>query len=145
MWLEIFSNNILWATLSSWFIAQTIKIILNIVKKKKFDFFWLLTTGGMPSAHASSVATLATSVGLKAGFSSPLFALSVIFALIAMFDAQTWRRSVGIQARILNNIMEDVYAGRKVKEERLRELIGHTPIEVLIGAIMGILVAFIFY
>jgi acid phosphatase family membrane protein YuiD len=99
----------------------------------------------MPSAHAASVATLATAVGLKEGFSSSLFALSAIVALIAMFDAQTWRRSIGIQARILNNIMDDVYAGRKVEEEKLRELIGHTPIEVFVGGLLGILVAFALY
>ncbi|MFC1514838.1 divergent PAP2 family protein [Candidatus Omnitrophota bacterium] len=142
---QILSNTILWATLTSWFIAQMIKIVLNTVKYRKFYFSWILTTGGMPSAHAASVTTLATAIGLKEGFSTPMFALSAIVALIAMFDAHTWRRSIGTQARILNTIMDDVYAGRKVAEEKLRELIGHTPVEVFVGGLLGILVAFVFY
>ena len=145
MWEGLISNRILWTTLFSWFIAQAIKIVLNTVRQKKFYFSWLITTGGMPSAHAASVVTLATAIGLKEGFSSGLFALSAIVALIAMFDAQTWRRSIGIQARILNTIMDDVYAGRKIEEEKLRELIGHTPIEVFVGGLLGMLVAFAFY
>lgn len=145
MWNQVLSNTVLWVTLTSWFIAQLIKIVLNVVRYKKFYFSWLLTTGGMPSAHAASVTTLATAIGLKYDFSSGLFALSAIVALIAMFDAQTWRRSIGTQARILNNIMDDVYAGRKVEEEKLRELIGHTPIEVFVGGLLGILVAFALY
>ncbi|MBN2120601.1 MAG: divergent PAP2 family protein [Candidatus Omnitrophica bacterium] len=145
MWGQIFSNRVLWATLLSWFVAQAIKIILNVVRYRKFYFSWLITTGGMPSSHAASVSTLAASIGLHEGFSSSIFALSAIVALIAMFDAQTWRRSIGTQAKILNNIMDDVYAGRKVEEEKLRELIGHTPVEVLVGCILGILVAFAFY
>lgn len=99
----------------------------------------------MPSAHSASVSTLATYLGLKEGFDSGIFALSVIIALIAMFDAQTWRRSIGAQARILNTIMEDAFKGRKLEQKRLKELIGHTPVEVFVGAILGILVAFIFY
>ena len=145
MWGQLFSNRILWATLFSWIIAQAIKIVFNAIREKKFNFSWVITTGGMPSAHAASVATLATYIGLKTGFSSALFALSAIVALVAMFDAQTWRRSIGAQAKILNTIVEDAYAGRKVEEKKLRELIGHTPVEVFIGAVLGILVAFVFF
>ena len=145
MWEELFSNRIIWATLYSWLIAQAIKICLNVIREKRFNFSWVITTGGMPSAHSASVASLATYIGLKQGFDSEIFAVSVIIALIAMFDAQTWRRSIGAQAKILNTIMEDVYRGRKFEQSRLKELIGHTPIEVFVGAILGILVAFIFY
>jgi len=145
MWNQVLSNTILWTTLLSWFIAQAIKIVLNVVRHKKFYFSWLITTGGMPSAHAASVTTLSTSIGLKEGFASGLFALSAIVALIAMFDAQTWRRSIGTQAKILNTIMDDVYAGRRVEEEKLRELIGHTPVEVFVGGLLGVLVALALY
>jgi len=144
MWSQLISNSILWATLFSWLIAQAIKIIFNVIREKRFNFSWVITTGGMPSAHAASVSTLATYIGLKLSFSSALFALSAIVALIAMFDAQTWRRSIGTQAKILNAIVDDVYAGRKVEEKKLRELIGHTPIEVFVGAVLGILIAFVF-
>jgi len=144
MWKEIFSNRIISATLISWFIAQSIKIIFNVVREKKFSFVWLLSTGGMPSAHAASVSCLSVSIGIKQGFSSSLFAFSVIFALIVMFDAQTWRRSIGVQARILNNIVDDLYSGRQIEEKKLRELIGHTPVEVFVGALLGVLTAIIF-
>lgn len=132
-------------TFYSWLIAQAIKICLNVMREKRFNFSWLITTGGMPSAHSAGVSGLATYIGLKQGFSSEIFAVSVVIALIAMFDAQTWRRSIGAQAKILNTIMEDVYQGRKPEQSRLKELIGHTPVEVFVGAILGILVAFIFY
>jgi len=145
VWRELFSNRIIWVTFYSWLIAQAIKICLNVMREKRFNFSWLITTGGMPSAHSAGVSGLATYIGLKQGFSSEIFAVSVVIALIAMFDAQTWRRSIGAQAKILNTIMEDVYQGRKPEQSRLKELIGHTPVEVFVGAILGILVAFIFY
>ncbi len=142
---QLLANELIWATLTSWFVAQAIKIILNVVKYRKFNFFWVITTGGMPSAHASSVACLSVYIGLVKGFSSILFGFSVVFALMVMFDAQTWRRSIGIQARILNNVIDDIYAGRKIPEERIREFLGHTPVEVFIGCVLGILVALAFY
>ena len=141
----MFSNKVLWATITSWVIAQSIKIILGFVKKKKIDFSWFITTGGMPSSHAAGVSTLAVCIGFSQGFASPIFALAVIFAFITMFDAQTSRRSVGVQAKILNLIMEDIYAGRKVSDRKLKELIGHTPVEVLAGGVLGIIIAVIFY
>ncbi len=145
MWIQIFENSVLWATLASWLIAQSTKIFFNVVKKKRFDFYWIIRTGGMPSAHAASVTCLAVSIGLAKGFSSVMFAFAVIFALIVMFDAQTWRRSIGTQARILNNMIDDIHAGRKVPEEKVKEFFGHTPIEVFVGAVLGLLVAIIFY
>ena len=135
----------MWITLFSWLIAQSIKIAFNIIREKRFNFSWIITTGGLPSSHAASVTTLATCLGLKEGFASGLFALSAVFALVTMFDAQTWRRSIGFQAKILNTITDDIYAGRKVEEEKLRELIGHTPTEVFIGALLGASMAFAFY
>jgi len=143
--LDIFRNKPLWLTILSWAIAQGIKVVLGLVKEKKFNFYWVLRTGGMPSAHSAAVSSLAVSVGKETGFASPLFAIVALFALITMFDAQTWRRSIGVQARILNRMMEDIQEGGKVREERLRELVGHTPFEVFVGASIGILVSFIFY
>lgn len=142
---EFLANRILMVTILSWVLVQFIKIILNVLREKKFDFFWLVTPGGMPSSHAAGVSSLATLIGLEKGFSSSLFAFSAVFAFITMFDAQTARRSIGRQARILNNMMEDLYAGRKIKEEKLRDLIGHTPVEVLVGAFLGIMIGFLFY
>jgi len=127
--------------LAAWFIAQTIKVFLGVVSKKKFDFRWFIGTGGMPSSHAAGASALATTCGLNIGFDSVAFALAVVFAIVTMFDAQGVRRSTGQQAEILNKIMDDIYWRGKIEESRLKELIGHTPVEVIVGSIFGILIA----
>lgn len=139
--LKIFSNRIFLSTLLAWAIAQTIKVILGVIREKKFNFKWFVGTGGMPSSHSAGVAAMATSVGIKCGFSSTLFAFSLIFAIITMFDAQGVRRASGKQAEALNKIFEDMYFKKPIKEERLIELIGHTPVEVITGGLIGILLA----
>ena len=141
----IFKNTPFFLTILSWLVAQGIKITLGLLREKRFNFFWLLRTGGMPSAHSAAVVALAFSIGKETGFYSPLFALASIFALITMFDAQTWRRSIGAQARILNRIMEDIHQKKRIEEEQLRELVGHTPVEVFVGALIGIVIPLIFY
>lgn len=138
---DLIKNRIIWASFLSWGIAQTIKIISGVLKEKRFDFKWLMSTGGMPSAHSAGVSSLAACAGLYSGFNSVMFAVTMIFALIIMFDAQGLRRMTGRQARLLNKIVEDIYVKHEVKQERLIELIGHTPIEVFMGAILGITVA----
>jgi len=138
---EIIQNRLIWASFMSWGIAQLIKIFSGIIKERRFDFKWLLSTGGMPSAHSAGVSALAASVGLYRGFDTTDFAVSAIFALIIMFDAQGLRQMTGRQAKALNRIMEDIYVKHAVKPERLMELIGHTPIEVFMGALLGIAVA----
>lgn len=95
----------------------------------------------MPSSHAAGATALATTCGLNIGFGSPAFALATVFAIVTMFDAQGVRRSTGKQAEILNKVMDDIYWGGKIDEARLKELVGHTPIEVIIGAILGFFVA----
>jgi hypothetical protein len=139
----IFRNKVLIITLWAWVIAQSIKVAIGIVIQKKFDFRWFVGTGGMPSAHASGASALAMATGLNLGFDSTLFALAVMFALVTMFDAQGVRRATGKQAEILNKIMEDIYWKRKIQEDRLKELIGHTPLQVIAGALIGITIALI--
>jgi len=141
--IQIFKNKVLLATLLSWLVAQTLKVILGVIRQKRFDFRWFLGTGGMPSSHAAGVCALATAVGLTFGFYSPLFAVTLVFTIIVMFDAQGVRRTVGKQAEILNKILDDIYWRGKVSEDRLKELLGHTPIEVLAGTILGIVIALI--
>ena len=132
-------------TVSTWLIAQSIKVILGVIFKKKFDFRLFIGSGGMPSAHAAGGASLATSIGMECGFDSVYFALAFAFAIVVMFDAQGVRRSTGKQASILNKIMDDIYWQGKIQELRLRELIGHTPVEVLMGLFLGIAIALISY
>jgi len=142
---EIFRNKVLMTTISTWLIAQTVKVVIGVFRKKKFDFRLFIGSGGMPSAHAAGASCLATSVGMECGFDSVYFALAFAFAIVVMFDAQGVRRSTGKQAGILNKIMEDIYWKGKIQELRLRELIGHTPIQVIAGVLIGLIVAFILY
>jgi len=128
-------------TLSAWVVAQTIKVMLGVIRERRFDFRWFVGTGGMPSSHAAGASCLATSVGIVYGFDSVYFALGASFALVVMFDAQGVRRATGRQARILNKITEDIYWQGKINEHRLRELVGHTPIEVIVGFLLGVAIA----
>ncbi len=143
--MGIVTNKALWITVLSWAIAQGIKTIIGLIQGKKFNFYWILRTGGMPSAHSAAVVALALSLGKELGFSSATFALASVLALITMFDAQTWRRSIGVQAGILNKIMDDIHHKKKVEEHKLKELVGHTPVEVFAGIMIGISVFLTFY
>ncbi|MEK6727445.1 MAG: divergent PAP2 family protein [Candidatus Omnitrophota bacterium] len=140
---QIYQNKILMITISAWLIAQSTKLFLGVLRYKRFDFRWFVGTGGMPSSHVAGAACLATSVGLEYGFSSGYFALATSFAIVVMFDAQGVRRATGRQARILNKITEDIYWRGKLDEGKLRELIGHTPVEVIAGLFLGILIALV--
>jgi len=141
IFMQIIHNKIFMTTLSAWIIAQTIKVTIGVIRQKRFDFRWFVGTGGMPSSHAAGASCLATAVGLEYGFGTVYFALAAAFALVVMFDAQGVRRASGKQARILNKITEDIYWKGRIDEEKLRELIGHTPIEVIVGLLLGVLIA----
>ncbi|NQT28112.1 MAG: divergent PAP2 family protein, partial [Candidatus Omnitrophica bacterium] len=104
-WQGLSKNKAFWAITFSAIAAQGLKIVLGIIKERRFNFYWLLGTGGMPSTHSAAVVSLVVCISKELGSSSPFFALSILFALITMFDAQTWRRSIGFQAKILNKIM----------------------------------------
>ena len=140
---QIGRNKILITTVSAWLIAQTIKVVIGVIREKRFDFRWFVGTGGMPSSHTSGAACLAASIGLNYGFSSVYFALAASFAIVVMFDAQGVRRASGRQARILNKITEDIYWRGKIDEGKLRELICHTPVEVIAGVLLGVVIALI--
>ena len=143
--LQMLHNKIFMITISVWIIGQGIKMIINILRGKKFNFRWFIGTGGMPSSHAAGVAALATSCGLEYGFNSGLFALAAIFAMVTMFDAQGVRRQSGEQAEVLNKVLDDVYFHKHVGTNRIKEFVGHTPIQVLVGSLMGFSLAVLFY
>lgn len=143
--VDLGKNQIFLTVLMAWLLAQTIKVIIGVIREKRFNFRWFVGTGGMPSSHAATVSALAASVGFTFGFSSPFFAMAFFFAFIIMFDAQGVRRQSGQQAEALNKIIEDIYLQRGIKQERLMELLGHTPIQVFIGAAIGVIVAIISY
>lgn len=146
MYLSEFGRNyIFWTCAASWLIAQSIKVALGVIRERRFNFRWFVGTGGMPSSHAASVSALATSVGVTYGFDSALFAVTVTFALIVAFDAQGVRFNAGKQAEILNKMLDDIYWKKKMDEEKLKEFIGHTPVEVWAGIALGIIVSLLFY
>lgn len=126
--------------LLAWAIAQFFKIISWAFVSREWNFRRLVEPGGMPSSHSAFVTSLATGIGLREGFHSTLFALATVFALIVMYDASGVRRAAGKQARVLNAIIEDLNR-RQLHPERLRELLGHTPFEVIVGALLGIILA----
>ena len=144
-WLEAFHNRILLITLMVWVLAQAAKVIVGFFQEKRFNFRWFIGTGGMPSSHAAGASALATSVGLHQGFDSVLFAVAASFAMVTMFDAQGVRRSTGQQAWILNKMMDDIYWKGQIETKRLKEFVGHTPIQVLAGFVFGIVCALILY
>jgi len=134
-------NKALLASFTAWFIAQILKILLTFYSSKKIDLTRLVGSGGMPSSHTAFVMAISTSVGRMYGWDSAIFAVSLCFAFVVMYDAAGVRRAAGNQAKILNIIIEDIAQNKPITDERLKELIGHTPKEVVAGAVLGILVA----
>lgn len=137
---EILANSVLWTAISAWLAAQIIKFILVFVTTKSVDLKRLVGSGGMPSSHSAIVSALAVSVGLTDGFASAEFAICTITAFVVMYDASGVRRAAGQHARILNGIIrgtENFESGGKL----LKELLGHSPLEVFAGAVLGTLIA----
>ena len=136
---NIFQNQILVVAIFACLSAQGLKLVIEIVKNGKINIRNLVTSGGMPSAHSALVGALATSVGLSTGWSSPEFAIAFLFAVIVMYDAAGVRQAAGKQAKILNQIIDELFQeGHHVSEERLKELLGHTPFQVFVGLALGI-------
>ena len=134
------SNEVLMTAILAWAIAQFLKIISWAFVSKELNFRRLVEPGGMPSSHSAFVTSLSTGIGIYEGFDSTMFALAAVFAVIVMYDASGVRRAAGKQARVLNRIIEDLNR-RELHPERLRELLGHTPFEVVVGAALGIVLA----
>jgi acid phosphatase family membrane protein YuiD len=126
--------------LVAWVIAQAAKVTLTSVRQRRLNLRVLAETGGMPSSHSAIVMGLTASVGKYSGLASAPFAIALIFTFVVMYDAAGLRRAAGRQAEVLNRLVEDLVHMRGVQEARLRELLGHTPFEVLIGAVIGLAV-----
>lgn len=130
--------------LATWFFIQVFKVIWDLVSTHKFNFKRILGAGGMPSSHSAVVTSLATMVGKDNGIDSAIFAVSLIFACIVMYDAAGVRRAAGKQAKLLNKIVETPGLTNLQVQERLVEVLGHTPTQVIVGAAIGVLVGLIF-
>lgn len=142
----LFSNYVLNVAILSWLAAQVIKTLLNLMKTQKLDFERLFGAGGMPSAHSAAVCGLTISIVRIEGFTSPLFAVSFLLAAIVMYDAMGVRRAAGEHAKVINMIVRTEKGGVSYVPKRkgeLKEFLGHTPFEVLGGAMLGILIALV--
>lgn len=128
------------APIVAWAIAQAAKVTLTSFRQRSLNLRVLAETGGMPSSHSAIVMGLTTAVGKHAGITSAAFAIALIFTFVVMYDAAGLRRAAGRQAEVLNRLVEDLVHMRGVQEARLRELLGHTPMEVLVGAVIGLAV-----
>jgi acid phosphatase family membrane protein YuiD len=137
----LLANDVLGVCVLAWLVAQLSKPILHYAHTRRVNLRYLVSAGGMPSSHSAVVVALATRVGVDTGLSSILFALSAVFAAVVMYDAAGVRRAVSVQARILNRMLAEMLEAQHFNEERLRELVGHTPFEVFVGALIGALSA----
>ncbi len=145
---QIFHNYIFQTAFWGWFIAQFLKFIIEIIRQDTFNWERLVGSGGFPSSHTSLVISMTTSIGLHRGIDSDLFALSLVFSLIVMYDASGIRREAGRQAQILNKLMNNLATkdlSLANEGKLLKELVGHTPFEVFGGVMLGILVGFVMY
>lgn len=137
---EIFQNNVLFCAILGWFFAQVLKIIITGLVEKRWDWSRIKGSGGMPSSHTSFVISLALMVGITQGFNTASFTITFCLAAIVMYDATGVRRETGNQAQIINEIVRNVFVnGKPIADDDLKELIGHKPIEVLGGVIVGCL------
>lgn len=141
---EFITNKFIYVPLLTWFGIQLFKVMWDLVTTKKFNFKRILGAGGMPSSHSAVVVSLATLIGRENGFGSSIFALSVIFAFVVMYDAAGVRRAAGKQAKLLNKLIETPGLSGVQVSEKLVEVLGHTPFQVFVGALIGIIVGCIF-
>lgn len=145
---ELFSNTIFLAAATGWLVAQILKTLIHLFLTKEFVAERLVGSGGMPSSHSSTVCSLATAACFEYGAGSFEFAISLFFAIVVMYDAMGVRRETGIQARLLNNMLktfEDMGRSEISAHDKLKEFVGHTPLQVLMGALLGIAIAVLMY
>jgi acid phosphatase family membrane protein YuiD len=139
--LGLFDNRALIACLIAWALAQSLKLPIEYVQTKRWNWSLLLRAGGMPSSHSALVSAAAHAIGLTEGFDSPIFALAVAIAMVVIYDATGIRRQAGRHAEIINAMVKDLVEGHPLRQEQLREVLGHSPFEAFVGLVMGILIA----
>jgi len=142
---DVLNNYVLICAILGWLIASIAKIIIILIREKRLDFRKLVASGGMPSSHSATVSSLATAVARTDGFGSTIFAIAFMFAFIVMYDAAGVRRAAGEQAKILNQLVNNpaIWNNPVRLKKNLKELIGHTPLQVFVGAALGILIAIV--
>ena len=139
--LDFFGNYILISAILGWMMAQFLKLFTGLLTERKFSLKLMFSNGGMPSSHSATVMALCSACAVKEGFASPYFAISVVLAVIVMNDALGVRYETGEQAKILNKITKELFSGSSAEiNTGLKELVGHTPFQVFMGAVLGIVV-----
>jgi acid phosphatase family membrane protein YuiD len=139
--MDIFHNRVLCCVLVTWFIAQFSKPFVQYLRTREWGWAWFFSAGGMPSTHSAIITAATASLGMELGFGTPEFAFCIAVAMVVLYDAAGVRRQAGEHARVINAIIDDLAHGHPLKEENLKELLGHTPGEVIIGSLVGITVA----
>jgi acid phosphatase family membrane protein YuiD len=137
----LLQNHVLWTGMAGWFLAQVLKIPVDCIRERRWNWALFFAAGGMPSSHSSLVTSTAMGVGLHVGFDNPLFAVAVALAMVVVYDATGVRRQAGMQAQKINVLVEELLKGHPISEKHLREVIGHTPLEALGGVLLGLAVA----
>jgi acid phosphatase family membrane protein YuiD len=140
---ELLANRVLMSALLAWTLAQVIKVPLNYALRREWDWGLILSSGGMPSSHTALVTGVSIGIGFQEGFASPLFAIAGVLAMIVIYDATGVRRHAGDHARVLNLMIDELLTGHPLAEKELKEVLGHTPREVVGGLLLGGLVAWV--
>ncbi len=141
---DILDNHVLIVALIACFTAQGLKAVIELVRHRKLNLRVMVGTGGMPSAHSALVTALACGVGQTLGWASPMFAATLVFSIIVMYDAAGVRQAAGKQAKVLNQIIDELFQEKpEISEDRLKELLGHTPFQVIAGSILGVMISYL--
>lgn len=142
---ELLQNRVLIAAVAAWVVGQSLKIPLEYILNKRWNWGIMFSSGGLPSSHSALVTAVALSIGFQDGFDTPIFALAVAIAMIIIYDAAGVRRQAGFHAERINEIMKNFIESRRFPEEDLKEMLGHTPFEVITGVILGVLISWVVF
>lgn len=145
MWEDLVNNRIFITAILAWFLGQLLKVPIEYLTKRRWNWALWFSSGGMPSSHSSLMVATTLSIGLYDGFDSPLFALAFAVSMIVVYDAAGVRRQAGYHAQKINLLFEELFSGHPISQERLKEVLGHTPRQVLGGIVLGTLIALIVY
>ncbi len=145
MWDQLISNHALLTGMAAWLLAQILKPPLEYLRKGKWNWGYLLSAGGMPSSHSSLMVGTTIGIALHVGFDSPVFAIAVAITMIVIYDAAGVRREAGRHAEKINILIQELLTGHPISEKELREVLGHTPLEVVGGIFLGIVVSILYW
>ena len=145
MMRDLLGNQVLWTAVAAWAIAQLLKPPLEFLESRRWSWGLWFSSGGMPSSHSALVCSAMLAIGLFHGFGTPVFAMAVAITMIVVYDAAGVRREAGRHAERINILIEELFSGQPISEKQLKEVIGHTPVEVIGGVLLGFATALVSY